>query len=147
MMSRRIHVPLVAALLLASGCGEESVPPEEAAFRESVRAKVDESLPQDLQQKQAALKQALDKIMIEFIQPNEVRDHIGINFTESPQSFWEGASEIVRWDFDGKPAGDDLPVVITFAMDDTGENTREVKRVYAVVGWPGNWTISRKSGS
>lgn len=137
---------VVAALGLAWGCGEKTVPPEEAAFNPSVRAKVDETLPPDLQQKQAALKQALDEIMTQFIQPSEVREIVGINFAEPSESFWEGASEIVRWDFDGKPAGNDVPVAITFSMDDTGKNTRDVKRVYTVVGRQGAWTISRKPG-
>jgi len=134
----------VAVLAALAGCGETVIPPEDAFDPEQVAGTVDESLPPKLRAKQEALSRFLTEIQafepIDFFGP----DHAEIYFRESHENFYDGTLTLARWRFDGPPEGDDVPVVLTFDMDQSGTNRQEVQRVYRVTRSSGRFVIQRK---
>ena len=136
---------LLPVLLLAAsgGCGKAEIPAEKAYAPEKLAGHVDPGLPPELQAKQEALARILISLHegIDFDYLPE--EHPDVRFDESPESFLEGTVNLARWDFNGSPAGDDVPVVLHFSLDTTGHNQRRVERVYVVTGLPGSWTIGR----
>lgn len=142
-MSRLIRFPSILLLALLVGCARREIPPEEAYVPQT--GTVDPSLPAPLQAKQQALKSVLDALSIEGIDFDELASDPKLEFQETAEEFLEeGAINLAGWDFNGKPAGNDLPVVLYLNLDSTGRNQRKVERVYTVTGSPGRFTISRK---
>jgi hypothetical protein len=107
-----------------------------------MQGEVDTTLPPDLQAKQAALKSVLDELQF----GNAIEDIYapGVLFDETPQSFREDGIGLHSWDFNGKPSGDDVPVVLNLRLDTPDSQTKRVERVYSVTGVPGNFVIRRK---
>jgi hypothetical protein len=145
---RPLALILTASLLTASGCGEATIPPEDAYDPEEVAGKVDPGLPSGLQAKQEALRKVLAELQqgveIEFLS-----DYLDdVRFMETSEGFLEGALDLERWDFNGKPTGNDVPVVLFLAKENPDGTRREVRveRVYTVTGVPGGYFIRRKSG-
>ena len=65
-----------------------------------------------------------------------------VRFQETPDSFLpSGTLDLARWAFDGKPTGNDVPVVMHFTLDTPGGETKEEKRVYTVTGAGGGSSL------
>ena len=143
-MFRLIRFPSVLLLAALIGCGENQVPPEEAYVPTS--GTVDASLAPDLMAKQQVLKTIFDSLSQEGIGLEQLSDeNPNLKFNEPPEEFLErGAINLAGWDFDDKPTGDDVPVILHLNLDSTGRNVLEVKRVYTVTGPAGRIVIGRK---
>ena len=143
-MFRLIRFPSILLLAAVIGCGESEVPPEEAHVPMS--GTVDTSLAPDLMDKQQILKTIFDSLCLEGMGLGQLSgENPSLKFNESPKEFLEqGAINLAGWDFDGKPTGGDVPVILHLNLDSTGRNVLEVKRVYAVTGPAGRIVISRK---
>ena len=126
------------------GCGETTVAPEDSYDPVDVAGTVDTSLPPKLLAKQEMLSTVL-VLFQQGIEVDALADYEpGARFAESQEEFLEGAMNLSRWDFNGRPEGSDVPVVLFLTEDtDTGKE-RRVERVYAVSGSPTRFTISRK---
>lgn len=144
-MHRSLSLASTLLLLTAVGCGEATVPPDKAYYPENLQGTVNKSLPRDLQEKQEAVAAVLGYLLEDGTFESLPEDVPEARFKESLEEFLEGTLNLARWDFDGDPTGDDVPVVLYFNKDSTGENQVEVKRVYTVSGSPGRYTIRRKS--
>ena len=143
-MLKLLSLSPVLLLLATAGCGEPTVPPEEAYAPEKLAGSVDTSLPKELQEKQRVIRKVLVTLQ-EAIDFDDLPGyHPDVRFTESLEGFLEGTINLARWDFNGRPTGDDVPLVVFLSEDTTGRNERRVERVYTVTGSPGRWTISRK---
>ena len=143
-MSKLLCISPVLLLAASIGCGQGEIPPEEAFAPEKLMGHVDESLPPELQAKQKVLKRILVSLEegVDFDYLPE--EHPDVQLEESMEDFLEGTINLARWDFNGPPAGDGVPVVLYFSRDTSGRNERRVTRVYTVTGSKGRWTISRK---
>lgn len=140
-------LPLLFALplLVAIGCGESTVAPEDVFDPAKLQGTVDTSLPPHLQAKQEALATVFNLMIESGMDFEDMREEkAGVTVEESMEDFLEGTVELAQWDFNGKPSGDDVPVVLFLAEDSSGKNTRRVERVYTVLGSPGRITVSRK---
>ncbi len=143
-MLKSLWIAMALLLPLAIGCGEPVVAPEEAYDPEQLQGTVDSSLPRPLQVKQETLQRVLVSLQ-EGIEVDSLSDyHPDVQFRETPDDFLEGAINLARWDFNGEPAGNDVPVVLHLSVDSSGRNERRVERVYTVTGSPGRLTIQRK---
>ena len=139
-------VPLPAVLLAVAclGRGETTVAPEDSYDPVQAAGTVDESLPRGLGAKQEMLSSVL-VLLQQGIEVDALADYEpGARFAESPEEFLEGALNLARWNFNGRPEGSDVPVVLFLTEDaDTGKE-RRVERVYSVTGSATQFTISRK---
>ena len=138
-------MPLALILLLAAGagCGKREIPPQGAYPR--ALGTVDTSLSPDLQAKQQVVKTLFDAISVGMRLDQLPDQNASLRFDESPEEFLErGAVGLAGWQFDGKPQGDDVPVVLYLSLDGTGRNQLQVHRVYTVAGSPDRFTISRQ---
>ena len=126
------------------GCGEPTVPPDEAYDPEKMQGTVDTTLPPELRAKQEAILEAFDALQRGVPIDMLAEEVSGIRFTESAESFFEDTIRLERWEFNGRPTGNDVPVVLYLAEDDAGENLRQRDRIYTVSGSPGRFTITRK---
>ena len=129
---------------IAVGCGEAAVPIEESYDPQQNSGEVDTGLPDALQAKQRIVQIVLnalsqENIEIEFLS----NSYPEVKFTETAEGFDEDTLGLARWDFNGKPAGNDVPVVLWLSLDSSGENERKVERVYTVTGY-GEYVVARK---
>ena len=139
-------LPLGPSLLLVAvlGCGEPTVSPDEAYDPEELQGTVDTTLPPDLQARQEAILELFDALQRGVPIDTLDQEISGISFQESEESFFEDTIRLERWEFSGKPSGNDVPVTLFLAKDDAGEDLLEQERVYTVAGAPGRFTIRRK---
>ena len=141
----RVLLPCLSLLLVAVlGCGEPTVPPDEAYDPEEMQGTVDTSLPPALQAKQEAILEVFDALQRGVPIDMLSEEVSGISFQESAESFFEDTIRLERWEFSAQPVGNDVPVVVYLAEDDAGEDLRQQDRVYTVLGAPGRFTIRRK---
>jgi hypothetical protein len=143
----RMMIPLggVALVLLAAGCGEPTIAPEDSFEPAELQGTVDTGLPPELQKKQQALYDVLS-VLQRGVAVDDVSGYTpNVRFQETPDSFLpSGTLDLARWAFDGKPTGNDVPVVMHFTLDTPGGETKEEKRVYTVTGAGGRMVIRRK---
>ncbi len=144
-MAPRLRLMMLAVLSsMAVGCGESEVGPNEAYDPAQLQGTVDSSLPGPLQSKQ----QALGRILVSILEGIDIDAlsgyHPDVQFRETTEEFLEGAINLARWDFNGSPTGDDVPVVLYLSADSSGRKERRVERVYTVTGSPERRTIQRK---
>ena len=52
----------------------------------------------------------------------------GVDFRESFEKFYEGAGRLVRWEFNGRPKGNEVPVVLYFDDQTSGPVDPEKER-------------------
>ncbi len=142
----RGHALLAAAFLAMwlLGCGETTVAPEDSYDPVDAAGTVDESLPRGLRAKQEMLS-GVFVLLQQGIEVDALADYEpGARFAESQEEFLEGTLNLSRWNFNGRPEGSDVPVVLFLTEDaDTGKE-RRVERVYSVTGSVSQFTISRK---
>ncbi len=134
-------------LLLAAmaGCGEPTVAPEDVYHPERLQGTVDKSLPAELQAKQEILAEALS-VGLEGNDIEDVSEYVsGVDFEEPTAAFLDGAIGLSRWEFGGKPDGNDVPVVLFLDEDGPDKEDRRVERVYTVTGSSQRATIRRKA--
>jgi hypothetical protein len=146
-MWRLIPLPLVlllaAATLGVPGCAEKENPPKKDYV--PICGAVDTSLPPDVQVRQQVLKSMLDALTMGMTLDQLFDQNPTLRFDQSPAEFYErGAVGLAGWQFDGKPEGNDVPVVLYLMLDSAGRNQLMVRRVYRVTDSGGRLTISRK---
>jgi len=142
-MLKLMPLALILLLAAAAGCGKREMPPQRAYPR--ALGTVDTSLSPDLQAKQQVVKSLFDALSVGMRLEELTDQNPNLRFDESPGDFFErGAVGLAGWQFDGKPQGDDVPVVLYLSLDGTGRNQLQVHRVYTVAGSPDRFTISRQ---
>lgn len=134
-------------LPLAAGCGG-------AASGEVYRAtayqgKVNTALPPAQQVNQEVLRRLLNGLQEGIGEPAGLRIFVpGVDYRETFEQFFEGQKRLVRWDFNGVPNGNDVPVVLSFDDKDSGPfhpaAERRVERVYTVLGYGQQFAVSRR---
>lgn len=137
---RTASVVLLACVFL-SACTAEPPPPPKP---QELRGEVDKTLPPAQQEKQRILKRILDELQSRTHYTAIQQYHADVQVTESLESYMEGTLGLARWNFNGKPDKDDVPVVLFMMEDLPNDPERRVERVYTVTGSPGKYTISRK---
>jgi len=139
-----IRLFAVASVLLAAGCGEPAVAPEDAYEPAELQGTVDTGLPPEQQKKQQAVYDVLS-VLHQGVAVDDLPGYCpDIRFQETPESFLSpGTLDLARWEFDGKPTGNDVPVVLHFTLDAPGGETKEERRVYTVTS-PGRLTVIRR---
>jgi hypothetical protein len=134
----------IAALLfsLAFGCGSRESPPAAGAGRLTA---VDASLPKEAQARQSVVRDLLNNLQ-EGYPAERLKVFLpGVKFRETQAQFLEGGQYLERWSFQGPPAGDEVPVSLVFATEESGgKASKQVDRVYVVQGVAGRYTVSRK---
>lgn len=146
-MRRFLALILTIPLLFAAGCGKSG--PVEVFDVRKLQGKVDASLPLEAQAKQEALRRLLNGLQ-EGIGEKAALDIFvpGVDYQERFEDFYDGAKRLVRWEFNGPPNRDEVPVVLFFddlesgPLDPTKE--RRTERVYVVEGTGPRFTISRR---
>jgi hypothetical protein len=137
---RAIAIVLIAGVFLC-GCSAEAPPRRKL---EELRGDVDTTLPPAQQEKQKVIKRIFDELQSRTHYTALKQYHADVRMIEPLESYMEGTLGMSRWNFNGKPEKDDVPVVL-FMLEDKPDNPeRRVERVYTVTGSPGNYTISRK---
>jgi hypothetical protein len=143
--------PLVGALcvigLLWAGftlwnlAGGKEQPPPAPLVQQGV---IDTTLPAAQREKQAVLKGVLDDLEqgTPYSKLKELKP--SVRLTESAQGFYRDVIGLERWEFNGKPQGDEVPVVLYMSEDKPGNPVKRVDRVYRVEGSGGQFVISRK---
>lgn len=127
-----LSVGIVAS---AAGCSHDKA--AEAAATSAARGTVDESLPPALRAKQQTVAKLLNTIQ------EGVGDTAGLRiyapnlaFREPFGNFFAGRKRLVRWQFNGPPDKDSVPVSLWFDDQELGPNlpapTTQDDRVYVV---------------
>ena len=138
-------LPCLALLVLAAGCGEPTVAPEDAYDPADFQGEVDTSLPEELQKKQQAIRDAFEPL-VRGVLVEDLGVYLeNIRFESTTEEFLpSGTIALERWGFDGKPSGNDVPVVMHFVVDGAEGETKEVERVYTVTTSGGQTVIRLK---
>ncbi|MBN1908291.1 MAG: hypothetical protein JW818_01005 [Pirellulales bacterium] len=126
-------------LVLVTGCDPSHAPPEKADSPRNFQGKVDTSLPAQQQAKQQAIITALTALQ----RDSHFRGARGVRVQESPEVFLDGALDLLRWDFDGSPNGNDVPVRLWLQEPGSPATEREVRRTYRVVPQGNTMVITR----
>lgn len=126
--SRITWIALTGLTLPTVGCSKTEV----VVYQEvNWQGTVDESLPKEVQAKQDALIRLFTAIQdygFEFVTQGEA----DLQFDESFEQFFGETVDLFRWDWDGPPEGNDLPVVLVLRKDEPGLPEVEVHRTYTV---------------
>jgi hypothetical protein len=130
-------------LLLLLGCGTGSGPVETYKPHE-YQGQVDTSLSPELQATQKVVKRVLDELQRGTGYESLPELHPDVRLSESREAFFDGAIGLARWNFDGPPSGNDVPVVLYLREDSPTNPERQVRRTYTVTGSAGQYTIARK---
>ena len=140
-MKRTILGSLAVLSLAFAGCGGSLSGSQVNATVVTV-GYVDASLPRQDRQKQKLIYDILVNLQegnpIKMI-PSLIK---GVRFEETDKSFLEGGNLLVRWEFDGKPSENGVPVVLYFAEESTTE-LKKVQRTYKVKGSGSRFVVSR----
>ena len=138
---------LLLMLAAAADCGRGEA--GQVQEPQHVQGRVDTTLPAELQAKQRAVRRLLNGLQegvgdaagLAIYSP-------GIVYREKFEDFFNGAGQLARWEFNGRPQGNEVPVVLYFDDQNSGlvnpENVRREERVYLVSGSGQQYTISRK---
>jgi hypothetical protein len=142
-MSRRTLGVIALAFAAASGCGAKGV--EQSSGATNPAGAVDVSLPKEAQAKQQVIRDILLNLQEGY--PAEKVPFLlrGVRFDEQQSRFLDGAKYLVRWEFNGPPSRDEVPVVLSFAQEhDSGADLKKVERIYVVKGSHGRYAVTRK---
>ena len=115
----------------------------------TLQGRVDTTLPAELQAKQQAVRRLLNGLQEGVGDAAGLAIYApGIVYREKFEDFFNGAGQLARWEFSGRPQGNEVPVVLYFDDQNSGlvnpENVRREERVYLVSGSGQQYTISRK---
>jgi hypothetical protein len=146
-MPKLIVAALVLGFVLAAiGCGP--APVVQAFDPASIQGKVDTTLSSLQQSQQHGMRLFLNAIQ------EGAGDQAGLSllapvtFRDPFPAFFGTSSRLVRWDFNGPPRGNEVPVTLYFDNHTSGpvDATQEVRedRVYYVVPSGQRYTIARK---
>jgi hypothetical protein len=141
-MIRNTVAIVFLSALLATGCAQKYSLPEPVA--DSATA-VDASLPKDAQAKQDVIRTAMFSLQ-EGYPVERLKTFLpGVKFNETQSRFLDGARYLDRWNFNGQPSGDEIPVTLFFSGENAGsEESTKVDRVYVVKKVSGRYTVTRK---
>ncbi len=134
----------LACVFTTPGCqrGEAHFEPRE------LEGTVDTSLPKPLQAKQEVLARWLRGMQQGIGEIAGLRLMVpGVDMKESFDQFYNQHKRLVRWEFNGKPVGVEVPVILYFDDVESGvydERTlHREERVYAANNTGNRWTIAR----
>lgn len=110
---------------------------------------VDKSLPSELRDRQQSLFRLLRGLQDGIDETVALRSLVpGVNFRESFEKFYDGTKRLVRWEFNGPPKGNEVPVVLYFDDQEHGpvdpQKLQRVERTYIVAGSGQQFTVTRK---
>ena len=137
-------VLLALAVSPIVGCGGGEI---EVYEPEKFCGEVDASLPVDDQARQEAVQSFLETVRrgvaFEYL-GDYVPDGV---LAESQEEFFNGTHALMRWDFEGPPNGDDVPLVMTFLTDKPGSDDEETeeRRTYTLSKSRKGYAMKRKS--
>ena len=125
----------LASLLGVAGCDTLTPEPEKKAV--VAQGQVDQTLPTDAQSRQRALRKFLGAVLEGVADPGGLSIYApGVEYRAKYEDFNGASGRLVRWEFNGRPSGNDVPVVLFFADQATGlvdyDNLRRQEKVYAV---------------
>lgn len=148
-MKTIVNLAILAVILLVVGCGSGTVPPDKVYRPEAFQGKVDASLPPELQAKQHALRRFLAGVQEGIGEKESLREFVpGVTIRESFEQLVDAPARLTRWEFNGKPKGSEVPVVLYLSDDPNAKansaDQRRVERVYLVSGGGRQFTITRK---
>jgi hypothetical protein len=136
------HITIIV-LPLTLGCGSSNGGPRPDPA--SLVPAVDTSLPKEAQARQQVIRNLLKNLQEGYPVERLKKLIPGVNFQETQSQFMDAARSLESWSFNGQPTGDEVPVTLRFAPEDSGgENPKKVDRVYLVKGSAGRYTVSRK---
>lgn len=139
----RRHLMMFCVLAACYGCGGDQAA-QPVYDPTEYQGEVDTSLPPELQEKQEALKRVFDELQRRTgydSLPDVLPDY---RLTETRESFFGNTLALEKWDFNGRPSGNDVPVVVQLLEDTPEESLRKEERVYTVTGSMGKYVIQRK---
>jgi hypothetical protein len=133
--------------LIAAGCGSSTA--SEPYNVASYQGTIDTSLPRALQDKQFTVFRLLNGMREGIGEIAALRLFVpGVDFREPFDAFYEGHKRLVRWEFNGPPSGNDVPVVLYFDEQELGaidpDKLTRVERVYTVTGGGQYSTVTRR---
>jgi hypothetical protein len=138
---------LLLSLAAIGGCSQSSAQTTFTAA--SYQGKVDTTLSAELQAKQQALRKFLNAVLEGVGDAGGLAIYApGIDFRAKYEDLNGTSGRLVRWDFNGRPSGNDVPVVLVYVDPATGlvtpENERKVEKTFAVVRGGNRFSISPK---
>ncbi len=138
---------LVSSAPFVAGCGSASA--QQDAQPRSFQGQVDTSLPADKQARQQALKKFLNAVMEGVGDAGGLSIYApGVDFRGRYEDFNGTSGRLVRWEFNGQPSGNDVPVVLFFADQTTGlvtsENEKRAEKIFAVSPAGSRFSITQK---
>lgn len=138
---------ILAVMLAGIGCG--GAPKNEVFDIRTLQGKVDANLPRDAQAKQEILRRLLNGLQEGIGDQGALNLFVpGVEYREDFARFYDGNKRLVRWDFNGPPVRDELPVVLFFDDVESGPvdpaKEKRVERVYLVSGGGSRYYVSRK---
>jgi hypothetical protein len=116
---------------------------------EAQQGVVDQSLPSELRDKQQSLFRLLNALQDGIGETIALRSFVpGVDFRESFEKFYDGTKRFVRWEFNGQPKGNEVPVVLYFDDRESGpvdpQKLQRIERTYVVTGSGQQVAITRK---
>jgi len=138
---------LVSSAPFLTGCDQDAV--EQDAKPRAFQGTVDTTLPLDKQTRQHALKKFLGAMQEGVGDVSGLSIYApGIDFRGRYEDFNGTSGRLVRWEFNGQPSGNDVPVVLFFTDQTTGlvepENEKRQEKVYSVAPAGRRFTITPK---
>lgn len=146
-MERTLVILMCFAALPFIGCGGSNK--NEVFDVRTLQGKVDAGLPAEAQAKQDALRRLLNGLQEGIGEKSALEIFVpGIDYHENFERFFDGHKRLTRWEFNGPPVRDEVPVVLHFDDLDNGpiNPTGEIRveRVYLVSRSGTRFSISRK---
>jgi hypothetical protein len=136
-MKYLIALSFLLAVPASVGCSRSS----SAAQADRLYGRVDTSLPPELQAKQEAVRKLFVGLQTGTIVT-------GVTARGRFEKLLDDVTRAVRWEFDGVPHGNEVPVVLYFQAPADGKDgsktEQPVKRVYFVSGSGDRFTVARK---
>lgn len=146
----RLTLSLSVALIVGAaliGCSDDDA--AESAKPVSFQGQVDTKLPPEQQAKQAALKKFLNAVLEGVGDAGGLSIYApGIEYRAKYDDFSGARGKLVRWEFNGQPSGNDVPVALFFDEHATGlvepEQQRRDTKVFVVARLGNRFSIAPK---
>jgi hypothetical protein len=142
-MRTRHWIVLAILVLPAAGCGKSQALEGTTNDPREFRGFADQSLPPADAARQQALGDILEDVRAGCKLEDIKKRVSSIDFQETSARFLEGGAKLVRWSFDGRPKGNDVPVILYVSSGSGQESPKEIRRTYRVTQQRGRFTIVR----
>ena len=147
MPSRTVATVFLLGAFALTGCGGATS--DQVFDARRLQGTVDTALPPETQAKQEALRRLLNGLQDGIGEKGALNLFVpGVDYLENFDAFYDGHKRLVRWEFNGQPTRDDIPVLLCFDDVESGPidpaKEKRVERVYVVSRSGQRYAIARR---